>query len=294
MYPVEDLVPRFGLGRVGELNEQLTVGELARLVAKRCGLPSVQWSGDAHRVARRVAVVPGSGHSLLDLAGEVCEVLITGDLGYHDAERATDAGLSLVVAPHGDLEWFAFREWIGLLRSELASDGVDLCLSRTWRSPWCSPDSETENGCPQTAKLAQEGSPVPAAEFARLRVDGGSRGNPGPSAIGVVLENAEGVAIEELSSSIGVTTNNVAEYRALLAGLDLAQRHGVRKVEVFSDSELLVKQMRGEYRVKNEGLRPLYEQARQQAARFEQLSIRHVGREYNARADELVNLALDQ
>ncbi len=94
-------------------------------------------------------------------------------------------------------------------------------------------------------------------------MDGGSRGNPGPGAIGVVLEDLDGNMVEEFGRTIGVCTNNVAEYRALLAGLELAATVGVDELEVLADSELLVKQVKGEYKVKNEGLKPLHEEARQ-------------------------------
>ena len=92
---------------------------------------------------------------------------------------------------------------------------------------------------------------------ARLSTDGGARGNPGPAAYGYVLEAEDGTVLEARGEAIGVATNNVAEYRALLAGLEAAREHGVDELEVVSDSELLVKQMRGEYRVKNEALREL-------------------------------------
>ncbi len=127
----------------------------------------------------------------------------------------------------------------------------------------------------------------------RIRVDGGSRGNPGPSAIGVVLEDADGHVLETVGQTIGVATNNVAEYRALLTGLELAEGAGAREVEVLSDSELLARQMSGEYRVKNEGLKPLHARARALVEGFDRVSIRHVSREENTRADELVNQALD-
>ena len=128
----------------------------------------------------------------------------------------------------------------------------------------------------------------------RVWVDGGSRGNPGPSAIGVLIEDPEGARIETISRAIGTATNNVAEYRALLAGLEAAENLGAREVEVISDSELLVKQMRGEYKVKNAGLKPLHAEAGDRAARFAWFTIRHAGREQNARADGLVNRALDE
>jgi ribonuclease HI len=128
----------------------------------------------------------------------------------------------------------------------------------------------------------------------RVWVDGGSRGNPGLSGIGVLVENMAGATLATISQGIGVTTNNVAEYRALLAGLEKAQALGATVVEVVSDSELLVRQMLGQYRVKNAGLRPLHFQARQMASQFAEFNIRHLSRDHNAKADGLVNRALDE
>ena len=125
-------------------------------------------------------------------------------------------------------------------------------------------------------------------------IDGGSRGNPGPAGFGVRLETSDGELIEELHESVGIATNNVAEYRGLLAALTWALAHGHRAVHVRSDSELLVKQMRGEYRVKHAGLQPLYEEARQLVGRIGQVTFEHVRRERNRDADRLANLAMDE
>ena len=135
-------------------------------------------------------------------------------------------------------------------------------------------------------------SPQPAAELT-ARIDGGSRGNPGPAAFAVVIENAEGRVIDELSGFLGRATNNVAEYRGLLAALDYAIGNHYRRLRVFSDSELLVRQIQGEYKVKNPGLKPLHERARQLISSFEAFSIRHVYREENRAADRLANRTLD-
>ena len=128
---------------------------------------------------------------------------------------------------------------------------------------------------------------------ARLFTDGGARGNPGPAAYGFVLEGEDGAVLASEGVAIGVATNNVAEYRALLAGLERALELRVPEVEVVSDSELLVKQMRGEYRVKNEALRALSLEAARLARRFDALEYRHVKRAHNELADRLVNQALD-
>jgi ribonuclease HI len=125
-------------------------------------------------------------------------------------------------------------------------------------------------------------------------IDGGARGNPGPAGYGVRIEDQNGRLIEEFNGFLGPSTNNVAEYNGLLAALKYAQQHGHRVVRIKSDSELLVKQMRGEYRVKNAGLQPLYQQARAIANSLDRIVFEHVRREQNKDADRLANLAMDQ
>jgi probable phosphoglycerate mutase len=129
---------------------------------------------------------------------------------------------------------------------------------------------------------------------ARLSTDGGARGNPGPAAFGYVLEAEDGKVLAARGEAIGVATNNVAEYRALLAGLARAVELGVDELEVVSDSELLVKQMRGEYRVKNEALRELSIEAARLARQLGGVTYTAVRREHNELADRLVNEALDR
>lgn len=126
-----------------------------------------------------------------------------------------------------------------------------------------------------------------------IHVDGGARGNPGPAAIGVVVADADGQLLEEVAETIGETTNNVAEYRALLRGLERARALGADEVEVVGDSELVAKQVMGQYKVKHAGLRPLHMQALQALSGFARWSVRTVPRAQNATADALVNAALD-
>jgi ribonuclease HI len=128
---------------------------------------------------------------------------------------------------------------------------------------------------------------------ARLFTDGGARGNPGPAAYGFVLESEDGTVLAAEGEAIGTATNNVAEYSGLIAGLQRAVELHVPEVEVVSDSELMVKQMRGEYRVKNEALRELYDEATALARRVGNVEYRHVRRAHNELADKLVNDALD-
>ncbi|HTX60050.1 MAG TPA: ribonuclease HI family protein [Verrucomicrobiae bacterium] len=129
---------------------------------------------------------------------------------------------------------------------------------------------------------------------ATLFADGGSRGNPGPAASGAVLLDAGGEVIAESGRFLGVATNNVAEWTALLLGLEAAAERGIRRLAVRLDSELVVKQLRGEYRVKHADLQPLHRKATALLRRFEHVDVRHVPRKQNALADRLVNHVLDQ
>jgi ribonuclease HI len=126
-----------------------------------------------------------------------------------------------------------------------------------------------------------------------VNVDGGARGNPGPAAIGVVLRNGDGSVLKEVGETIGEATNNVAEYRALLRGIELAAVRGAEEVELIGDSELVVRQVEGRYKVKNAGMKKLHEEVKRALRDFESWSIRHVRRAENADADRLVNEALD-
>ena len=126
-----------------------------------------------------------------------------------------------------------------------------------------------------------------------VHVDGGSRGNPGPAAVGVVISDGEGTVLDEAAQAIGPATNNVAEYRAVLLGAQRAKALGATEVELVNDSQLVERQLRGEYKVKHADMKPLFEQAQAALAAFDRWSIRSVPREENADADALVNQALD-
>ena len=126
-----------------------------------------------------------------------------------------------------------------------------------------------------------------------LHVDGGARGNPGPAAIGVVIADPDGAVIDELAERIGVATNNVAEYEALLRGVARAAELGATELELINDSELVAKQLTGSYKVKHPAMKPLYDRARAALAGFDRWQIRSVPRAQNADADRLVNEALD-
>ena len=127
-----------------------------------------------------------------------------------------------------------------------------------------------------------------------VHVDGGSRGNPGPAAAGAVATSPEGETLAEEGRYIGEETNNVAEYRAVLLGLELARGLGAREVEVVNDSQLVARQIGGQYKVKNKGLQPLFLETMAALREFDKWEVRDVRREHNVRADELVNEALDE
>jgi catechol 2,3-dioxygenase len=126
-----------------------------------------------------------------------------------------------------------------------------------------------------------------------INVDGGARGNPGPAAIGVVVRDGNGEVLEEVGEKIGEATNNVAEYKALLRGIELATEHGGTDLELIGDSELVARQVQGRYKVKNAGIKPLHAEVRRALRGFDSWSIRNVPRAENAEADRLVNEALD-
>lgn len=126
-----------------------------------------------------------------------------------------------------------------------------------------------------------------------LHADGGARGNPGPAGIGVVLKDGDGDVIGEIARGIGVATNNVAEYTALIEGLELALEKGVTDLGVYMDSKLVVSQMKGEWKIKNDQLRRLAVRAQSLLRRFDRTTLKHVPRERNAAADRLANQGMD-
>lgn len=134
----------------------------------------------------------------------------------------------------------------------------------------------------------------PTVPAHRANIDGAARGNPGPASYGVVIRDGSGELVAKLKKYIGRMTNNVAEYYGLIAALDYAESHGIRSLRIESDSELMVKQMQGQYKVKSDDLRPLFERAKKMSQGFESFRIDHVYREQNREADALANEALDE
>jgi ribonuclease HI len=153
--------------------------------------------------------------------------------------------------------------------------------------------SDLEKPLPANRELFAD-SPAKPSRALVAHVDGGARGNPGPAGFGVMLRDGGGAAVAELSEYLGHQTNNVAEYSALLAALNYALQHGFAALKVFSDSELMVKQIKGQYKVSNPALKELHTKARGLIARLDSFSITHVLREKNRDADRLANLAMDR
>ncbi|HUV68995.1 MAG TPA: ribonuclease HI family protein [Terracidiphilus sp.] len=146
-----------------------------------------------------------------------------------------------------------------------------------------------------TGNLFENPSPSPSAnDWHTAHCDGGSRGNPGPSGYGAVVENPQGQVVARLSRFLGIQTNNYAEYSGLLAVLQWAIENGANSLRVVSDSELMVKQMKGQYKVKSPVLVPLYQEAKRMAARLDRFEMRHTLRGGNKEADRLANEAMDK
>jgi dinuclear metal center YbgI/SA1388 family protein len=325
---LENEVASLGLGRVGALPAPATLEALAAEVAAVLRLPSVRYAGDGSREMRRVAVLPGSGaEAIARGVAQVADVLITGDVKYHEARAARAQGLALIDAPHGVTEQEGVLRWAELLRDALGPGAA----IETYRDPavgvWTDPGAgaahvagaagwEHARPEPQVAAGSSEpaatavAEPGPAAagepappEAVRpvnrdddrfhLYTDGGARGNPGPAGIGARLMTAAGDVVEDLGEYIGTATNNVAEYQALIAGLEIALDRGVERLDVFLDSELVVRQVNGRYKVKDAGLKPLHQQACLLLSKFHEVDVKHVRREQNAAADALVNQAID-
>ncbi len=320
LYPVENEVATLGLGRLGVLPAAQPLAAFAADVAAVLRLPSLSFAGDRARPVKRVAVLPGSGaEAIARGVAQVADVLVTGDVKYHEARVAQAHGLALVDAPHGVTEQEAVLRWAQTFADALGG-GAHVETFRNpavsvWQTPANAPAGAAAPpaSAPGASASVLEPSPANAAATAKapspaiaparpanrddarhhLYTDGGARGNPGPAGIGAVLLTASGDVVEELGDFIGKATNNVAEYQALLAGLELALDRGVERLDVFLDSELVVRQVNGKYKVKDAGLKPLHAQACLLLSRFHEVDVKHVRREHNAEADRLVNEAID-
>ncbi len=308
---LENEIATLGLGRLGALPAPTSLAALAADVAAVLRLPSVRYAGDGYREVRRVAVLPGSGaEAIARGVAQVADVLITGDVKYHDARAAQAQGLALIDAPHGVTEQEGMARWavrladalgtaasIETFRNEAVhiwseSSAVAVGTAEGRGGEESAPDENVEADAAPAPREGVHGVNRDDGRF-HLYTDGGARGNPGPAGIGARLLSAGGDVVEELADFIGKATNNVAEYQALLAGLEIALDRGVERLDVFLDSELVVRQVNGQYKVKDAGLKPLHQQACLLLSRFHEVDVKHVRREQNAAADALVNQAID-
>jgi dinuclear metal center YbgI/SA1388 family protein len=284
IFPLENKRRDAGSGRVGELAVESRLEDFAGFLAELFSLRRVRYIGDPDSPVRRVALVPGSGAGFIPTAVRVADVLITGDYKYHQSRQAGALGLALIDLPHDVSEYTALANWLPRLEQELSPRGVKVILSAAVTGFWRTAEAKERINIPEEEEKSMH----------HLHVDGGSRGNPGPAGIGVVLAGPDGETVDTLANYIGEATNNVAEYQAMISGLELALDRGISRLAIFSDSELIVRQLEGAYRVKNEGLRPYYQQAKSLLARLGEYELKSIPREANAHADELVNRALDE
>jgi len=284
IYPLETRRHDAGSGRVGELPSRMRLADLAAMLAEIFGMRGARFVGDPDMPVRKAALVPGSGAGYITLAAGKADVLVTGDFKYHDAALGKELGLGLINLPHDISERTALAAWMPRLEREMQPHGVKVLLSSVPTGLW--------QAAPARVRIWMTDEEEKSMHH--LYVDGGSRGNPGPAGIGAVLADPDGEPLETLATYIGEATNNVAEYQAMISGLELALDRGVTRLAIFSDSELIVRQLEGAYRVKNEGLRPYYQQAKSLLSRLDEYEISSIPREANAHADELVNQALDE
>jgi len=308
--PLENEVATLGLGRLGALPAAKPLRDFAAEVAAVLHLSSVRYAGEAERQVRRVAVLPGSGaEAIARGVAQVAEVLVTGDVKYHEARAAQAQGLALIDAPHGVTEQEGVLRWAEKLAGALGPAATVETFRnpgvRVWTESAGAPAAPERGPTPEPAGAASAASAASSAEPPAVRpanrdddryhlyTDGGARGNPGPAGIGARLLTASGDVVEDLADAIGTATNNVAEYQALIAGLEMALDRGVERLDVFLDSELVVRQVNGQYKVKDAGLKPLHAQACVLLSKFHEVDVKHVRREQNAAADALVNQAID-
>ncbi|MCL4425290.1 MAG: Nif3-like dinuclear metal center hexameric protein [Firmicutes bacterium] len=302
LFPLANEGRPYGLGRVGRLENSLTLAELAQKIRTALGARTLRVMGDGRRSITRVAVLGGSGEDFVDkalFAG--ADVLVTGDVGYHRAREAQDKGLAVIDAGHWATEAPVVSFLAGWLRQRLLGlkETVEVLTWEKCEDPFTDlTGSRGESGTGENAPVLPPGSGGATGEqrfpTLVLHTDGASRGNPGPAGIGVLIQDQEGNIIKEIGEFVGQTTNNAAEYQALIRGLREAHSLGARVVEALADSELMVRQVKGEYRVTNQGLSALCGEVRDLIRGLDRFSIRHIPREKNAQADRLANQGIDR
>lgn len=320
LYQLKNQVPdKSGLGRVGCLPEAVPLRVFAQQVRDALGLQTVRLAGDPERMVSRVALCGGSAMSLLKWALRAgADVYVTGDVKHHDALNALGQGIAVVDAGHHATEKGivpvmaayltnkakAAGEQLEVMVSRVNTDPLSLLLpTPSTHSRGATPADRTPSPIKSTVNRADDpvsraSQEVQSAENVTRRlliyIDGASRGNPGDAGAGVAILNEQREPLIEKKQYLGQTTNNSAEYQALILALEETLNMRASQVEIYTDSELLARQWNGQYRVQNPGLVTLMQQARRLASQLQSCRISHVPREQNKRADKLANLAIDE
>jgi ribonuclease HI len=299
---------------VGKLPDPKPLRVFAEQVGDALGLQAVRLAGDPERMVSDVALCGGSAMSLLKRAVESgADVYVTGDVKHHDALNALGQGIAVIDAGHHATEKIIAPAMAAYLSEKAAAAGaqLDVIVSQVNTDPFRSQKKEAGarlagaevkdkrldagKNLEQDSEASKRNPAAPAANGKLLiYIDGASRGNPGNAAAGVAILDEQQEPLLERKQYLGKTTNNIAEYQALILALQEAVNMGAVQVEIRTDSELLARQWNGEYRVQNPGLIPLMQQARRLAGRLQSCKVAHVPRERNKRADALANQGIDE
>lgn len=318
LYPLKNKAPgKVGLGRIGRLPDPKPLRVFAEQVGDALGLQALRLVGDSGRPISVVALCGGAAMSLLKRALEAgADVYITGDVKHHDALNALGQGIAVIDAGHHATEKIIVPAMAKYLaeKAALAGERLEILTSRIntdpflnvfpggWQAmPALPSDRAGESAAAVKAESVDrsgEGGPETGGQEMHekliIYIDGASRGNPGDAGAGVAILDEQKRPVLESKKYLGQTTNNVAEYQALIIALQESLTLGAGQVEIYTDSELLARQWNGEYRVQNPGLVPLMQQARRLAGRLQSCRVSHVPRERNKKADTLANQAIDE
>ncbi len=318
LYPLKNKAPgKVGLGRIGRLPDPKPLRVFAEQVGDALGLQALRLVGDSGRPISVVALCGGAAMSLLKRALEAgADVYITGDVKHHDALNALGQGIAVIDAGHHATEKIIVPAMAKYLaeKAALAGERLEILTSRIntdpflnvfpggWQAtPALPPDRAGESAAAVKTESMDGSSGCEPETGGRethekliIHIDGASRGNPGDAGAGVEILDEQKRPVLESKKYLGQTTNNVAEYQALIIALQESLTLGAGQVEIYTDSELLARQWNGEYRVQNPGLVPLMQQARRLAGRLQSCRVSHVPRERNKKADTLANQAIDE
>ena len=284
VYAIENQSREQGLGRVGTLAAPQPLGRLAADVAALFHLPHVRYSGDARRPVQRVACLPGSGGSLVAAAAGVADVLVTGDIKYHQAREAAGLGLALIEVPHDVAEEEALERWSEGFADVLASKGVEVEFQRREPGVWAlSGEPVAHERAAQLTRTTTCTCTWTAARAAIPALPGSARACSPPTA-------TWSRSWPTTSARRPTTWPSTRRWWPACRWLSTT---ACAALTVFADSELVVKQLNGQYKVKDAVLRGFHDQASRLLHQIADVEVRHIPREQNAEADRLVNQAID-